>query len=180
MASTFLRRDDGGLRKLAASSTEGCGISTAEMTGGELTTRSYFDGQGERRMAWPEGVVPEDALPAALRDWVVGEAPATVRVFPSLLAGRFPRLEADEWRLARREVAGVELPRGPMSGIELRLSRGDDWQAYVFAAESPHRLLRLTRSDGSDYRLARCERIPYWQMTRPEGEEWLPEAVRSP
>ena len=52
--------------------------------------------------------------------------------------------------------------------------------AYLFAAESPHRLLRLTLSDGSDYRLARCERIPYWQMTRPGGELWLPEAVRSP
>ena len=94
MASTFLRRDDGELRKLATSSTEGCGISTAEMTDGSLTTRSYFDGQGERRMPWPEGAVPEDALPAVLRDWVVGEPPATMLVFPSLLAGRFPGLEA--------------------------------------------------------------------------------------
>ncbi|MFQ5351284.1 MAG: hypothetical protein ACE5EG_12655, partial [Thermoanaerobaculia bacterium] len=43
MASVFLRRDDGVLRKLATSSSEGCGISTAMMTGGTLATRSYFD-----------------------------------------------------------------------------------------------------------------------------------------
>jgi hypothetical protein len=180
MASVFLRRDDGALRKLATSSTEGCGISTSEMTGGTLETRSYFDGQGERRTPWPEGALPEDGLPAVLRDWVRGEVPASLRVFPSLLAGRYPPLEADEWRLTRSESSGVELPAGTFAGVELRLDRGDDWMAYLFAAESPHRLLRLTRSDGSDYRLAKCERIPYWQMTRPGGELWLPDTVRSP
>jgi len=180
MASVFLRRDDGDLRKLATSSTEGCGISTSEMIGGTLTSRSYFDGQGERRTAWPEGAVPEDGLPVVLRDWVAGEAPVTLLVFPSLLAGRLPQLEAADWRLERRQVEALDLPAGSLSGVELRLSRGDEWMVYVFAARSPHRLLRLTRSDGSDYRLARCERIPYWQMTRLGDEQWLPEAVRSP
>ena len=46
MASVFLRRDSGELRKLSVMSSEGCGISTAHMVGGELETRSYFDGQG--------------------------------------------------------------------------------------------------------------------------------------
>jgi len=180
MASVFLRRDDGGLRKLVTSSTEGCGISTAEMTDGTLATRSYFDGQGERELPWPEGAVPEDGLPAALRDWVAGDAPVSVWVFPSLLAGRFPVLEAAEWRLTRRETDGVELPAGTFSGVELRLSRNGEWLAYLFATDLPHQLLRITRSDGSDYRLAKCERIPYWRMTRPGGEQWLPQAVRWP
>ena len=180
MASVFLRRDDGELRKLAATSSEGCGISTAEMTGGTLTTSSYFDGQGEREMPWPAGAVPEDGLPATLRDWVNGGAPSSVLVFPSLLAGRFPELSAQQWRLSRRTVDDVDLPAGTFSGVELRLSRGDEWLTYLFAADSPHQLLRLSRSDGSDYRLAKCERIPYWRMTRPGSEQWLPEAVRSP
>ena len=178
MASVFLRRDDGRLRKLAVSSTEGCGISTADMTGGELVTRSYFDGQGERTTGWPAGSAPEDGLPAVLRDYVEGGAPATLSVFPSLMSGRFPELEAAEWRLDRRDAGRVELPAGSFQGIELRLSRGDAWSSYVFSADSPHRLLRLSRSDGTDYRLARCERIPYWRMNRPGGEEWLPAAVR--
>ncbi len=180
MASVFLRRDDGALRKLATSSTEGCGISTAEMTGGRLETSSYFDGQGERTVPWPEGALPEDGLPAHLRDWVAGEPPAAVSVFPSLLAGRFPELTAGEWQLSRRRLDGVELPAGSFAGVELRLSRGDAWIAYLFTPEPPHLLLRLTRSDGTDYRLARCERIPYWRMNGPGGEAWLPASVRSP
>ena len=178
MASAFLRRDNGALRKLTTSSAEGCGISTAEMTAGTLRASSYFDGQGERRLPWPEGAVAEDALPAVLRDWVTGELPPAIEVFPSLLAGRFPELAAGEWRLTRRAVEAVELPAGVFSGVELRLSRGADWSTYLFAAEPPHQLLRLRRGDGSDYRLAKCERIPYWRMSRPGGESWLPASVR--
>ena len=50
--------------------------------------------------------------------------------------------------------------------------------AYQFSSESPHPLVRLERSDGTVYRLAKCERTAYWQQTRPGGEEWLPESVR--
>ncbi len=109
---------------------------------------------------------------------MAGEPPATLSVFPSLLAGRFPELVASEWRLERHAVDAVELPAGRLGGVELRLSRDGEWMAYLFAADPPHRLLRLSRSDGTDYRLAKCERIPYWQMNRPGGEQWLPEAVR--
>src|SRR5215203_3094730 len=53
MASVFTRRDSGALQKVAAASTEACGVSSAEMTGARLETRSYFDGQGDRSVPWP-------------------------------------------------------------------------------------------------------------------------------
>ncbi len=179
MASVYLRRDTGALRKLAVTSSEACGVSTAEMTGGVLATSSYFDGQGRRSLPWPAGALAEDGLPATLRDHVTGELPASLSVFPTLMAGRFAPLQPAAFALSRRQVSGVELPVGEVSGVELRLERGGDWMSYLFSADPPHELLALGRSDGTEYRLARCERIPYWRMNGPGSEAWLPPTVRS-
>lgn len=178
MASAFLRRDSGELVKLATSSAEACGITTALLTGGTLATHSYFDGQGERSTPFPAGALPEDALPALLRDFVAGPAPSEVALFPSLFTGRLPELAAASYRLERRPSAELTVPAGTFAAVELRLAGGDRFLAYAFEAEPPHRLLRLRRSDGTEYRLAKCERIPYWEMARPGAEEWYPEGER--
>jgi hypothetical protein len=169
MASVFLRRDSGALQKIAATSSEACGISTAEMLGGRLETRSYFDGQGDRSLPWPAGALPEDGLPASLRDYVAGQAPATLRVFPSLLAGRFADLEPAMYRVERKEIA---------DGVRIRLTSGPSVLTYTFEKEAPYLLRRFEREDGTVYRLAKCGRIAYWEMHDPGGEEWLPAEVR--
>ena len=169
MASVFLRRDSGAVRKIAATSSEACGVSTAEVARGRLETRSYFDGQGDRSMPWPAAALPEDGLPASLRDYVTGEVPATLTVFPSLMQSRFPELEPAVWKVARKSVEG---------GVEIRLSQAAEWTAYTFDSKPPHRLLRLDRSDGTVYSLAKCERIAYWGMHDPGDAAWLPEAAR--
>jgi hypothetical protein len=169
MSSIYLRRDSGSLQKIAATSSEACGISTAEMVRGRLETRSYFDGQGDRSLAWPANALPEDGLPAALRDFVVGEAPAKLTLFPSLMQSRFPELAAAEWRVEKRNVE---------PGVEIQLLRQGGSLAYTFEREPPHRLLRFETGDGTVYRMAKCERLPYWQMHDPGGEAWLPEGVR--
>jgi hypothetical protein len=169
MASVFLRRDSGDLRKVAATSSEACGVSTAEVARGRLETRSYFDGEGDRSMPWPAGAVPEDGLPATLRDYVTGGAPKTLSVFPSLMQSRFPELAPAVWGVETRSVEG---------GVEIRLSRGSDWLAYTFDRAAPHRLLRFARNDGTVYALAKCERLRYWEMHGPGDEAWLPETVR--
>lgn len=178
MASLYTRRDSGALQKLATASSEACGISTAEMVGGRLATRSYFDGQGDRVTGWPAGALPEDGLPASLRDYVTGRTPAALEVFPSLLAGRLPELKPAAYRVERREVPAVETPEGKVPGVEIRLTRGPALLAYTFDREPPYRLLRFEREDGTAYHLAKCERIPYWQMSRPGDEAWLPPSVR--
>ena len=169
MASVYFRRDTGTLRKVAATSSEACGISTAQVARGQLETRSYFDGQGDRSLPYPAEALPEDGLPAMLRDFVAGQPPATLSIFPSLMQSKFPELEAAPWKVEKRAVR---------TGVEIRLTHGQDSLAYTFERESPHRLLRFERQDGTVYSLAKCERIPYWEMHDPGGEAWLPESVR--
>jgi len=178
MASTFIRRQTGKLQKLAATSSEGCGISTSLMTGGTLETSSYFDGQGDQSMTYPEGAFSDDGLPMTLRDFLVGAAPDEIEVFPSLMAGRYSNLGSATYRLERQARGGIEVPAGSFDVTEIRLSRGEEWTSYAFSAEIPHLLVELNRSDGTAYRLAKCERIPYWEMNVEGGEAWLPEAVR--
>jgi hypothetical protein len=179
MASVFLRRDDGGLRKLAATSSEACGVATALVRGGRLQTHSYFDGQGDREQPWPDGALAEDGLPASLRDLVAADRlPAELEVFPSLMSGRYPpALQATRYRVTR-SAATVRVPAGELAGIELRLTRGDEFLSYTFAAAAPHRLLELRRADGTAYRLVKSERLAYWKLNRPGDEGWIPPALR--
>jgi hypothetical protein len=182
MASVYLDRRRGGLVKMSTTSSEACGITTGEVVDGRLATRSYFDGQGAGEIAYPGGL-PDDGLPALLRELIAGEAPREIEVFPSLLAPRLPELEPRRWRLARREVeaagvAGVGGEGATVAAVELRLAAGEEWRRYVFARETPHPLLEFAASDGTAYRVARCERLAYWQRNRPGDEEWLPPDLR--
>jgi len=179
MASLYWRRDDGGLRKIAATSSEACGISSADMTRGTLRTRSYFDGQADRSRPWPANVVAEDGLAVTLRDWVTESAPpASLSIFPSLLAGRFAALEPATWSLVRTDAGTVEVPAGRFPAVVLRLERDGDWMAFTFERAAPHRVLQFERRDGTRYRLVKGERIRYWEMNGPGGEAWLPPSVR--
>lgn len=178
MASVYFRRDSGALRKVAATSSEACGVSTADIVRGRLSTRSYFDGQGDRTQPYPAGALPEDGLPAQLRDFVAGDAPAKLEVFPSLLAGRFAELAPATYRVEKRDAGRVSTPGGAFEAVELRLTNGPSTLSYTFEKATPHRLLRFEREDGTRYELARCERIPYWEMHGPGDEAWLPEGVR--
>ena len=178
MASVYLRRDSGALRKVAATSSEACGISTADLVEGRLATRSYFDGQGDRSSRYPAAALPEDGLPALLRGFVEEAPPAELSVFPSLLMGRYADLEPAAYRVRRGEPGPVSVPAGEFEGVELRLENRGGWLAYTFETAPPHRLLVHERGDGTLYELARCDRLAYWSMHDPGGEEWLPEAVR--
>ncbi|HVT60544.1 MAG TPA: hypothetical protein VHR45_19380 [Thermoanaerobaculia bacterium] len=199
MASVFWRRDTGALQKIAATSEEACGVSFAEMRRGKLQTHSYFDGQGDRTQTYPAGAVPEDGLPAALRDFVAGSAPAFLAVFPSLLNARFADFAPQIYSLERRTVpaglAGVPAAaegaaglaavpgaagaaRDPIPTVEIRLSKEPFQLTYAFERQPPHRLLRFERQDGTVYRMVKCERLAYWQMNEPGAEAWLPPAVR--
>jgi len=178
MASVFMRRDDGRLRKLATTSSEGCGLSTADMTRGVLRTRSYFDGQGNRETRWPEGALPEDGLPLLLRDYVTGPIPARIQVFPSLLTGRFPPLKPIAFEIRREEDIQEKVAAGTFEAVRIRLVRKDRELSFTFEKDSPHRMLRLETGDGTTYELLKSERIPYWSMNDPDGGKWIPEAIR--
>lgn len=176
--SAYLRRDDLALVKLAAASTEACGVSSADMTRGTLRTRSYFDGEGDRAQPWSAAAVAEDALPVRLRDFAAGAVPEKLDVFPTLLVNRYADLAPASYRLTRRRSAPVKVPAGEFVGLEFRLTRGKAWRSYVLEAAAPHRLLRYAADDGTTYELARSERISYWKMHAPGDEAWLPPGLR--
>lgn len=180
MASVYLRRDSGKIQKIASTSSEACGITTALMTDGELTVHTYFDGVADHTLEYPAGALPEDGLPALLRDYLAGELPDSIRVLPTLLDGRLADLEPVTYELRRRPAGTVETPAGTFRALELRLESpaGQSGRTYLFEAAAPHRLLELQEDRGTHYRLAKCGRIPYWRMSRPGDEEWLPEEVR--
>lgn len=185
MASVHFRRDDLALEKVAATSSEACGVSTAFWNGGRLELHSYFDGVPDRRVRWPRGALPEDALPALLRDWVSeAEPPAELLVLPSFLDSRLDDVAPRRARVERKPAGDVEVPGGRFTAVELVLTPvpGDDAapaaDVYVFELAAPHRLLELRRGDGTLYRMARCGRIRYWEMHDPGGESWLPPTVR--
>jgi hypothetical protein len=177
MASTFVRRDSGELQKLAVTSSEGCGISTAQLTDGELNTRSYFDGQGERTIPFPGGALPVDGLSLSLRDYLEGSLPRSLDIFPSLMTGRFPSLRSAEFEL--QGTAGSRtVPAGTFETVEIELAGASGSMRYSFAIEPPHPLVHYEDSEGTTYRLAKCERIPYWEMNQSGGENWLPQGLR--
>jgi hypothetical protein len=178
MASVYVRRDSGALVKMATTSSEACGVSSALLVDGRLETHSYFDGEADRSMTFPEGVIPEDGLPALLRDYVRGRPPHTLDVFPLLLMGRYSRLEPVRYAVARHEVKSIEVPAGRFSGVEIELRAGDERLRYIFDEAPPHQLLLFKQSNGTEYRLSKSERIPYWQMHNPGDEAWWPELMR--
>lgn len=177
MASVFMRRDSGSLEKLAATSSEASGIATAEVAGGRLATRSYFESEGDREAAYPAGALPEDGLPATLRGFVSGPLPDAIAVFPSLLTSKNAGLAAATWRLERFATT-AETPEGRLPAVALRLGAGRDFRVYTFDKAPPHRLLRFESSDGTLYEMARCARLPYWKMHNPGDEAWLPAEVQ--
>ena len=164
--------------KLSSSSAEACGITTAQWRDGVLETHSYFDGQGDQRTPWPEDAWAWEALPALLRACVTGEVPRSVEVFVPLLQSRLPELRARTWQVARSEGERVQVPAGEFAAVSLTLRAGDETMTWVFDAAFPHVLLRYQASDGTEYRLAKVERLPYWQQQQPGGESWYPPALR--
>ena len=92
--------------------------------------------------------------------------------------GRFGHLEPCNYAVHRVAAQVVEVPAGSFRGVEIRLARGNAFLSYTFEERTPHRLLRFQRDDGTEYRLAKGERIAYWTMHDPGGEAWLPERVR--
>ena len=178
IASLFMRRDNAAVVKLATSSAEACGVSTAILVDGKLATHSYFDGQGDRQVSWPRGAWPQSGLPALLRDYVMGEAPASVSVFTPLLTGRFGDLRAQKWQLKKRYLEEHKVPAGSFAAYEIELRHKDQHMTYIFDAAVPHVLLQYRSSHGTNYKLAKVERIPYWSMHRPGDESWYPPELR--
>jgi hypothetical protein len=84
------------------------------------------------------------------------------------------------YQVKRSAPATVEVPAGRFQGVAIRLEARGRVSTYEFEAEAPHRLLRFRAHDGTEYRLAKAERLVYWSMHEPGDEAWWPTPPPSP
>ncbi len=105
-----------------------------------------------------------------------------VTLLPSL---RRNRVDPDTMRPVRANVRlaaaeTIETPAGSFACRLVEVEAADPASAppntglgrYWIEAAFPHRLIAMELADGSTYRLARSERLPYWRMNGPEFRDY--------
>ncbi len=175
--------------KVTFSSQEWCGHVFHELLPrGDLIrsiSHSYFDGEGDQdtRLEWPRDSLLEDGLFLWARGFATpGLEPGEARTAPLLRGAEIVRMRHRPlaWETATLSRAAqpttVEVPAGTFR-VETREVRIDGeiprrWTIHV-EAESPHRIVQWTRSDGYRGQLVAVERLPYWQMNDAKSEAQL-------
>ena len=188
MTSVFARVDAGWpIAKVSFSSQEWCGHVYHQLLprGDSVTgwSHSYFDGEADatEKLSMPARGVMEDALPILLRGWAGAYlspgGSATVPFLPSLLRAR---LEHRPLAWGRATIAltadtdEVEVPAGRFEVRTWTVTPEDGPQAtYQIEAASPHRLVRWATDAGELAELRGSERLAYWKLNGPGGEESL-------
>ncbi len=171
-----------------------------------VQSRSYFEGEADREDTMP--APPEGFAEDALMLWARGLAgpvvpPGESLVVPLLRSAAVSRLQHvptvyDSAVLTlqpagptiRHEqlgdvevyVATAKVTRAPATNLFTGRPVPGEVDTYVFTVEaaSPHRVLRLQRSDGLDMILLKTARMPYWQLNSPDAINQLKELGLSP
>ena len=188
MTSVFARVAAGWpLAKVSFSSQEWCGHVYHQLVprGGSVAGlwHSYFDGEADatEKLAMPAGGVMEDALPILLRGWLGRYLPPagshTVPFLPSLLRARLDHRPLS-WGKATIAVAAesssVQVPAGRFDVLTWTVApEGGSRTTYQIEAAPPHRLVRWSSDAGEQAELLGSERLAYWKLNGPGGEEYL-------
>ena len=187
----------GAVVKNVFSSQEWCGQVFQQATfddgGVDFESYSYFQREANRDLSFDAdgGSLTEDALFL----WARGLAgPAVesggaveVPIFRGSVPVRLDHLEPgwDTATLFRaKDTRKLDTVLGPQTEVRTcraRITRraGDDGtpatveHTFVVEAAPPHRVIRMTRSDGYDAELVGVARLPYWSLNGPEGKEKL-------
>ncbi|HSL83004.1 MAG TPA: hypothetical protein VLF66_09515 [Thermoanaerobaculia bacterium] len=182
--------------KVSFSAQEWCGhVYQQALFRGEtadLALHSYFEGEGDEETRLPGGPgLSEDALLLWARGLAWPEvAPgetATVPVLTSLERSRLRHRpaaweEAELWRSG--ESREVEAPAGTFEVEEaratLRGATGERTWTFQVEKAPPHRIVAWETSDGERAELLGTDRLPYWELNGPGGEEYLERLGLSP
>lgn len=175
--------------KVSFSAQEWCGhvYQQALFRGGgaDVSLHSYFEGEADEEARLPGGPgLSEDTLLLWARGLAWPEvAPgetATVPVLTSLERSRLRHRPA-AWEGAElARPAGsrqVDVPAGTFEVTEARATlRGATgertWTFWVEKAD-PNRIVAWATSDGERAELLGADRLPYWELNGPGGEEYL-------
>ncbi len=149
---------------------------------------SYFDGEEHEEQAFKHRgpVLAEDALFL----WARGLAAPAVAPGEGLEVALYRSAAVVQLTHVAQKIDSVELERGDET-VEMDTAIGRitvreatakvdreeapdlDYTFYVEEA-APHRIVKWTRSDGYEAVLVGVDRMPYWSMNGPGGEDALP------
>jgi hypothetical protein len=189
MTSVFARVAAGWpVAKVSFSSQEWCGQVWHQLLprGGSVAgiSHSYFDGEadGTEKLAEPADGVIEDVLPILVRGWgsafLAPGTSRTVSLLPSLLRARLEHRPLAWGRATVSAAAAATSAAVPAGTFQVRrwtVARADGGPVTTYDVElaSPHRLVAWATSDGEKAELLGSERLAYWKMNGPGGEQAL-------
>lgn len=152
----------------------------------EQTLHSYFEGEADAESILPArpGGVSEDALLLWARGLAYPAVAAGKSVTVPLLTGleraRLAHVDAvwDEVELSRSsETRELIVPAGTFEVAEVRAAirgpAGERSWAFQVEAAPPHRIVAWETSDGERAELRGSDRLAYWKLNGPGGEEHL-------
>jgi hypothetical protein len=189
LTSVFARVAPGWpLAKVSFSSQEWCGHVYHQLLprGGSVAglSHSYFDGEADaaEKLPLPAGGVMEDALPILVRGLLGAYLPLgqsrVVPFLPSLLRARLEHRPL-AWGRAKisvaAEVSSVAVPAGRFDVVAWTVApaEGGPVTTYQVEAAAPHRLVRWSTDAGEHGELLGSDRLAYWTLNGPEGQQHL-------
>ncbi len=186
MTSTFSPVDDWGRErffpvKASLSVQEWCGLVFQGLWPGPMSAQhllhSYFNGEGDenRRVEYGEGALFEDALPIQLRELdgkFAGGKNWSGELVPTLWHHRVAHVPvaAVPATIEREamEVEGEKLVRFTVRYLDIQV-------VYDIEDKDPRRLLGWEHSDGTQMRLLKTARLPYWRLNGVGDASYLEE-----
>jgi hypothetical protein len=193
MTSSFLAlervegRPAGTPTKVSFSSQEWCGHVYMQALFGpqriDLTVHSYFDGEADqqRSLQYPKDGVSEDVL----FFWARGMAeprlqPGEKKRAPLLLSfessrGRHEPLTWRDGTLTRSAAKeNVKVPAGTFKCERfIAAMDGGESRSFYVEAAAPHKIVKWETSTGQKGELLASQRLKYWELNKPGGEEAL-------
>lgn len=188
MTSVFARLDAGdGMDlldplKLSFSAQEWCGMVYEELvpsaTSVHVTGHTYFDSDTRPpfTLKVPADLLYGDAVPLWIRGLADTLAPGAARVvpwYPTLTEQRFRHVAPAVGRATLSRAVGTTeqvVPAGTfvVETWTVAVDGGTTTTWWVEAA-APHRIVGWETSEGERAALRGVDRLPYWQMNRPEN-----------
>ena len=180
-------RAPGSPTKVSFSAQEWCGHEYAQdlfdARYARLTSHSYFDTEADSTasLEMPNDVLSEDALLTWARRFSAPLlAPGDSAERPVLRSLRHARLlheplvvsPARFRRAATPEPVVVPAGKFDADVYTVIVAGGRTWTFWVEASE-PHRVLMWSCSDGERARLLGSDRLAYWKLNAPGGEQYL-------
>jgi hypothetical protein len=187
-------RPRGSPTKVSFSAQEWCGHVYAQVLFdvryARYTAHSYFDTEADSSasLEMPSDVLSEDALLTWARGFASPLlAPGDSADAPLLGSLRQSRLLHQPLLVSRARfkraatTESVVVPAGKFNAdvYTVAVSGGRTWTFWIEPAE-PHRVLMWSCSDGERARLLASERLAYWKLNAPGGEQYLKDLGLTP